>query len=319
MDKSGRPIIIKKKVVGHAGHHGGAWKVAYADFVTAMMSLFIVLWLMNSNAKVKEAVAGYFRDPAGVGKLAGTDKAGRDKTVEISKDNMEKLKEELQKALQAMPKFQSIQSQVAITVTNEGLRIELMESEKGTFFESGSAKPTEAAVDLLRRLAGELGKLPNRMLIEGHTDARPFVGGGAYSNWELSSDRANQARQLMQANGLQPGQVFQVRGFADQQLRKPKEPNDASNRRISVIVHYLNTADGNGEGQVPNAAPAGAAEGKPGAAPAAAAEAKPGTAPPAAPAAPAGKPANAPVGAGAPKPGAAPAAAAPTPADAKGK
>jgi chemotaxis protein MotB len=239
MEHAGRPIIIKKKAADHGGHHGGAWKVAYADFVTAMMSLFIVLWLMNSNAQVKEAVSGYFRDPAGIGKLAGTDKAGKDKTVEVQKDDMEKLKEDLQRVLQTMPKFQSIQKQIVITITDEGLRIELMEAESGTFFETGSQKPTEAGLDMLRGLAAELGKLPNRMLIEGHTDARPYVGTGTYSNWELSSDRANRARLVMETNGLRPEQVFQVRGFADQQLRNKDDPNDASNRRISVIVQYM--------------------------------------------------------------------------------
>jgi chemotaxis protein MotB len=248
---------------GHGGHHGGSWKVAYADFVTAMMALFIVLWLMNSNANVKEAVAGYFRDPAGVGKLAGIDRAGRDKTIEISKDDMQKLKEELQRALQTMPKFQSIQNQVAITVTNEGLRIELMETEKGLFFETGSPKPTKDGVDLLQRLAEELGKLPNRLLIEGHTDARPYAGSGTYSNWELSTDRANEARQLMQASGVRPGQVFQVRGFADQQLRNRNDPDDPANRRISVIVHYQNTGD-----RTPDAVPAPLASPTPAPAPA---------------------------------------------------
>lgn len=234
-----RPIIIKRKVAGHGAHHSSSWKVAYADFVTAMMALFIVLWLMNSNAQVKEAVAGYFRDPAGNGKLAGTDKAGTDKTVEVSKDNMENLKRELEKAIKALPKFQAMKDQISITVTSEGLRIELMETKAGMFFESGNAKATDVGVGLLRLLSGELGKLPNRLLIEGHTDATPYVSKGAYSNWELSSDRANQARQLMQATGLRAGQVFQVRGFADQQLRNVKDPNDPSNRRITVIVQYL--------------------------------------------------------------------------------
>jgi chemotaxis protein MotB len=239
-----RPIVLKKKVKGHGGHHGGAWKVAYADFVTAMMALFIVLWLMNSNAKVKEAVSGYFRDPAGVGKMAGTDKEGRDKTiVVVQKDNMEALKQEVQKTLAALPHFQEIKDLVAITVTREGLRIELMETESGMFFESGSPKPSETGVNLLRKLAAQLGKLPNRILIEGHTDARPFTGGGHYGNWELSSDRANQARVIMQAEGLRDGQVFQVRGYADQQLRDPKAPNNPSNRRISVIVQYQTPPD----------------------------------------------------------------------------
>jgi len=237
-EQKSKPIIVIKKKSGHAGHHGGAWKVAYADFVTGMMALFIVLWLMNSNAQVKEAVAGYFRDPAGTGKLAGTDKAGTDKTIEVSKDNMENLKHELEKAIKTLPKFQAMKDQISITVTSEGLRIELMETKAGMFFESGNARPTDVGVGLMRLMAGELGKLPNRLLIEGHTDAAPYVGSGAYTNWELSSDRANQARQLMQANGLKSGQVFQVRGFADQELRDVKNPTNPSNRRITVIVQY---------------------------------------------------------------------------------
>jgi chemotaxis protein MotB len=230
-------------VTQHAAHHGGAWKVAYADFVTAMMALFIVLWLMNSNAKVKEAVAGYFRDPAGNGKLAGTDKAGTDKTVEISKDNMENLKHELEKAIRTLPKFQAMKNQISITVTAEGLRIELMETKAGMFFQSGSAKATDVGVGLLRLLSEELGKLPNRVLIEGHTDATPYVTNGTYTNWELSSDRANQARHVMQTAGLRNGQVFQVRGFADQELRNVKDPSDPANRRITVIVQYLSQLD----------------------------------------------------------------------------
>lgn len=233
-----KPIIVIKKKGGHAAHHGGAWKVAYADFVTGMMALFIVLWLMNSNAKVKEAVAGYFRDPAGTGKLAGTDKAGTDKTIEVSKDNMENLKHDLEKAIKTLPKFQAMKDQISITVTSEGLRIELMETKAGMFFESGNARATDVGVGLMRLMAGELGKLPNRLLIEGHTDATPYAGGGAYTNWELSADRANQARQLMQASGVKAGQVFQVRGFADQQLKDAKNPNNPSNRRITVIVQY---------------------------------------------------------------------------------
>jgi chemotaxis protein MotB len=238
-DQKARTIIIRRKVAGHAGSHGGSWKVAYADFVTAMMALFIVLWLMNSNAKVKQAVAGYFRDPAGNGKMAGTDKAGTDKTVVVSKDNMSNLKHELERVIKTLPKFQAMKDQISITVTSEGLRIELMETKAGMFFESGNAKATDAGVGLLKRLSGELGKMPNRVLIEGHTDATPYVGNGTYTNWELSSDRANQARQLMQASGLRDGQVLQVRGFADQELRNVKEPTDPANRRITVIVQYM--------------------------------------------------------------------------------
>jgi chemotaxis protein MotB len=218
------------------GHHGGAWKIAYADFVTAMMSLFIVLWLMNSNAKVKDAVAGYFRDPAGLGKMSGTDKEGKNKTVEVPDDSLEKLKDQLERAIRNLPKFQSIKNQISINTTNEGLRIELMETDKGMFFRSGSPSPTQEGIDLLRRLAEQLGSIPNRIVIEGHTDSTPFVGDGTYSNWDLSSDRANEARRLMQADGLHENQVIAVRGFADQQLRNAANPNDPANRRISVIV-----------------------------------------------------------------------------------
>ncbi|MEO8592005.1 MAG: flagellar motor protein MotB [Candidatus Solibacter sp.] len=252
-----RPIIIVRKKGGHAAHHGGAWKVAYADFVTAMMALFIVLWLMNSNAKVKEAVAGYFQDPAGTGKMAGTDKNGTDKTIEVSKDNMENLKHELEKAIKTLPKFQAMKDQISLTVTSEGLRIELMETQAGMFFHSGNANPTDTGVGLLRLLSDELGKLPNRLLIEGHTDATPYASNGPYTNWELSSDRANLARQLMQASGLRSGQVFQVRGFADQQLRNVKDPYDAANRRITVIVQYLVPPAGTAPaGQMAGIAPA---------------------------------------------------------------
>jgi chemotaxis protein MotB len=234
-------IIIKKKVSGH-GHHGGAWKVAYADFVTAMMALFIVLWLLNSSAKVKKAVAGYFQDPTGKGRQIGSGEAGTGETLALAKDDMSLLKEKLAQAMKEIPEFQELNDQVQITVTGEGLRIELLETEKGMFFQSGSPQPSKTGVDLLTTMARELAKLPNDILLEGHTDAKPFAGDGKYSNWELSSDRANAARRLMQSSGLRPNQVVQVRGFADQKLRKPESPEDPSNRRVSIIVRYLHAA-----------------------------------------------------------------------------
>jgi chemotaxis protein MotB len=126
-----------------------------------------------------------------------------------------------------------------MTITAEGLRIELLESGTATFFQSGVSAPTESGQDVLIKLAQELGKLPNKVSIEGHTDSKPFASGVNYGNWELSSDRANAARRLMQQNGLGAQQVTQVRGYADQRLRKPKNPEDASNRRISLIVQYI--------------------------------------------------------------------------------
>jgi chemotaxis protein MotB len=236
---SSAPIIIIKKKGSHGGHHGGAWKVAYADFVTAMMALFIVLWLMNSSKQVQEAVGGYFKDPTGNSKMVGTDMRGSGDTFALSRDDMPKLKEELQKAIRHIDNFDSLKDQIQMTVTAEGLRIELMETESGTFFESGSPAPTANGRELLIALAQELGKLPNKVSIEGHTDARPYAGRGSYSNWELSVDRANATRRLMQENGVNADQVAQVRGYADQRLRKPDKPDDASNRRISVIVQYI--------------------------------------------------------------------------------
>ena len=239
-ENSAAPVIIIKKKQHHGGHHGGAWKVAYADFVTAMMALFIVLWLLSSSQKVQKAVASYFKDPTGNGKLMGSTMAGLGEGVSVTKDDMGHLKEKLEQAMKTMPQFQQMKDNVELTITNEGLRVELLETDKGMFFDSGNAHPTGRGEELLVRLAAELGKLPNTLLIEGHTDAKPYSGAGGYSNWELSADRANSARRLMQANGLGAAQVAQVRGFADQHLRNPQDPTNATNRRISVIVKYLN-------------------------------------------------------------------------------
>ena len=239
MDDDKQPIIVIKKKAGHGGHHGGAWKVAYADFVTAMMAFFIVMWLMNSNEKIKESVAGYFKDPDGQGKQSGSASAGAGEALNINKDNMSHLKEQLEEAMKKMPDFDQLKDQVSMTVTGEGLRIELLETERGMFFESGSSRPSQNGEELIVMLAKELGALPNHLLLEGHTDSKPFAGGGDYTNWELSADRANSARRLMENNGLRVGQVAQVRGFGDRSLRVPDDPLAASNRRVSVIVKYM--------------------------------------------------------------------------------
>ncbi|MGA8729369.1 MAG: flagellar motor protein MotB [Terracidiphilus sp.] len=233
------PSIIIKKKARHGGHHGGAWKVAYADFVTAMMALFIVLWMMNASKQVQEAVGGYFKDPRGQAKMVGTNKNGAGEFVVMKKEDMEKLKEQLLKSIHHLDPLDKLKNQIEITITQEGLRIELMESAKGTFFELGSAAPTPALRELLQVLSMELGKLPNKISIEGHTDSKPYSGNRQYDNWDLSSERANEARRLMQNEGVRSDQVSQVRGFADQRLRLPKQPEDPSNRRISMIVQYL--------------------------------------------------------------------------------
>lgn len=235
-------IIIVKKKGGHGGHHGGAWKVAYADFVTAMMALFIVLWLMGSSEKVKKAVAGYFNDPKGTANLLGTTMAGNG--IEVTQDDtaMKQLKQKLEEEIKSKKELEKLSKQIEITVTPEGLRIELLESKNGTFYESGSARLSDNGQELLELLAGELKTLPNTLLIEGHTDAAQYSTHGNYSNWELSADRANAARRLMQQDGVRQDQVTQVRGYADQMLRVKDNPFDPSNRRISILVKNENGA-----------------------------------------------------------------------------
>jgi chemotaxis protein MotB len=238
MDKT-RPIIILKKKGGHGGHHGGAWKVAYADFVTAMMAFFMVMWLMSSSKPVQEAISGYFKDPSGTAEKKGSIHVGSAENFNVTKDDMPKLKEEIEKKMKEMKDFDKLKNHVEITITSEGLRIELMESSSGTFFDSGRPELNADGHELVINLAQELGKLLNKLSIEGHTDSKLYAGSGPYGNWELSTDRANSARRLMQANGVRGDQVTQVRGFADQRLRNVKDPLDPANRRISVIVHYL--------------------------------------------------------------------------------
>lgn len=237
-----RPIIVIRKVVSHKGHHGGAWKVAYADFVTAMMALFIVLWLMNTSTKVKQAVAGYFQDPRSAQTRTGASHVGDAENLPIDKDNVEKLKERIQKAIQNQKDLEKLAKQVEITITPEGLRIELIENRNGTFFESGSAKLSESGQELLGMLAGQLKALPNHLLLEGHTDAQPYASDAAYTNWELSADRANAARRLLRTDGVRQDQISQVRGYADQMLRVKNDPYDPSNRRISLIVQWVQAA-----------------------------------------------------------------------------
>ncbi len=232
-------IIIVKKKAAHGERHGGAWKVAYADFVTGMMALFIVLWLMNASRQVQTAVGGYFRDPHGIRSMPGVAPVPTPPTALQTQQNMQKLKEQILRSIQRIDPLNKLKNQIEITITPEGLRIELLESAQGTFFKLGSPAPTPALQVLLKVLSPELGKLPNRISIEGHTDAKPYSGNQAYDNWDLSCDRANATRRIMLEDGLRSKQVSQVRGFADQRLRLPKRPFDPSNRRVSLIVQYL--------------------------------------------------------------------------------
>jgi chemotaxis protein MotB len=169
----------------------------------------------------------------------GTNQAGSGENFALTKQNMEQLKEQLQKSVKQITNFDKLKNQIQMTVTSEGLRIELLEASNSTFFESGSPSLSDNGKDLLLALSQELGKLPNHVSIEGHTDSNPYTGRADYGNWELSSDRANSARRIMQANGLRSDQVTQVRGYADQKLRVPANPLEPSNRRISLIVQYI--------------------------------------------------------------------------------
>ncbi len=255
-------IIIKKKK-GHGGHHGGAWKVAYADFVTAMMALFIVLWIVGQSNAVKEAISAYFKDP-GVftsgrygGVLQGVQKTATlpPPPVPLDKlaEEMEKLKGEagiLEKKIAAVPDFSQFRDKVKVSVTAEGLRIDLVEESEGLFFDIGKANVKPATVRLLKLIATHLGTLPNNVVLEGYTDARPYAGSG-YSNWNLSTDRANSSRKVLEENGFKQNQISEVRGFADRKLRTPDKPFDYSNRRVSILVVPSQTT-----AKAPAAAPA---------------------------------------------------------------
>lgn len=222
-------------------HRGGAWKVAYADFVTALMALFIVLWMMNSGTKVKQSVQGYFRDPKGYARQLGAGAGNSGEGLPVHSKNVREVQEQIETALRKMPEFRSIRNNVLFSVTGEGLRIDLLENEQGMFFITGNPTPTPAGEHLLEVLAGELDKMPNQLVIEGHTDARPFRNStlaSRYTNWELASDRANAARRILHTSGVRPEQVVETRGFAAQRLLDPSDPNNPRNRRISVVVKF---------------------------------------------------------------------------------
>jgi chemotaxis protein MotB len=217
--------------------HGGAWKVAYADFVTAMMALFIVLWLMNSSDKVKASVHGYFLDPKGYTRTLGAGPANSGEGLKMDRRSLPDLQKQIEQAMRKMPEFEKIKGNVLTSVTGDGLRIDLVETDQGMFFVTGNAAPTVAGQRLLETLGRELGRMPNPIVVEGHTDARPFRNtSNAYSNWELGADRANAARRLLNVYGVRREQVKEVRGFADQKLFNAQDPFDPRNRRVSVVV-----------------------------------------------------------------------------------
>jgi len=250
------PIRIIKKKVGHGGHHGGAWKVAYADFVTAMMALFIVLWIVGQSKQVKEYVANYFKDPGAFfsntkgggsfeySKIAAGDRNIIDDLLKREQDRLQQTGKEIMKNLEAKSGLEKLSKQIKMEMVKEGLRIELMEQSQSFFFDVGTAELKPEAREILRVIGREVSKLPNHIILEGHTDSRPYSREDGYSNYELSVDRANSARRVMVAAGMQPTQVDEVRGYADKVLRNRQDPYDVTNRRISVLIKYQEASVG---------------------------------------------------------------------------
>ncbi len=244
------PVRILKKKKGHGGHHGGAWKVAYADFVTAMMALFIVLWIVGQSKQVKQAVAGYFKDPIAYEKEVKKMKESQSvqpmneeqiqreiqRREEEEKKKLEEMGKQILRTISEDPRLEQLSQQIVVEPVKEGLRIELLDKSESFFFDIGTATLKPEAVKVLTIIAKEIGKLPNQIIIEGHTDSRQYSTIVGYTNFELSADRANSARRVLQVQGIRKDQITEIRGYADTRLRNKKDPYDVSNRRISIII-----------------------------------------------------------------------------------
>jgi chemotaxis protein MotB len=263
-----RPIIKKIKKKAHAAHHGGAWKVAYADFVTAMMAFFLVMWIVGLSESTRRAIAGYFREP-GVfeflttrgkpdrievmpsssqrqGDGSGTKGAENDMMKygrsgdEARQQQLTKLEKDVKDALTAVgagnPEARLLLESAGIEITEEGLRIELTETRDLAYFDIGGSRPRKVAREVFAALAPTLASLHATIVIEGHTDTRAFVRGSQKTNWELSVERANAARKLLLENGVAESQLASVTGYGDRRLRKKESPLDAANRRVSLVV-----------------------------------------------------------------------------------
>ncbi len=231
------------------GHHGGAWKVAYADFVTAMMALFIVLWIIGQSKEVKDYVGEYFIDPIAYNQKMKSGVLEKNKGTQLinklhpkqAEDEIAKFKrlaEKIKENLINKIQVKKLQNQIIIEIVKEGMRIELMESSEAFFFDIGTAKLKPEAEEILSVIAAELRRLPNHIILEGHTDSRPYASTDGYTNFELSSDRANAARRVLIKSGIDFGNIDQVRGYANTMLRNSQNSYDVTNRRISIIVKY---------------------------------------------------------------------------------
>jgi chemotaxis protein MotB len=248
-----RPIIIKKVAAGHGGHHGGAWKVAYADFVTAMMAFFMVMWIMGMDPQTKDLIQGYFQNPVGFKKGfgAGSNPLSQGNAVrhegartiavaprEFQRTRFQAAARKIRDRLAADEQLKSVAGNFDITVTNEGLRIEMTDAGSGDmFFALGSAVPRALAIRALTIIGEELREMHNPIIVEGHTDARQY-GTPNYTNWELSVDRANAARRVMLQTRVEPERFQEIRGHAERHLRFPDRPMDPANRRVSILLPF---------------------------------------------------------------------------------
>ncbi|MCV2359238.1 MULTISPECIES: flagellar motor protein MotB [Roseateles] len=276
-----QPIIIKRVKKGGHASHGGAWKIAYADFVTAMMAFFLLMWLLGSTTEGdKKGIADFFGSPLKVAMQGGSGSGdsssvvkggGKDLTRETGqvksgdveaqkrtfnlralkeeqrkaeRARLEELKDKVEKVLANNPQLSSLGGQIKLDMTLEGLRIQIADEEGRPMFDSGSAVVKPYMKQLLRELGSVLSEVPNRLTLEGHTDAQPFSAGDrGYSNWELSADRANASRRELSLGGLPEARTLRVQGLAASKLLDPKQPESPINRRISIIVMNRDAED----------------------------------------------------------------------------
>lgn len=268
--ENNQPIIIKRVKRYGGGHHGGAWKIAFADFATAMMAFFLVLWLMSSATPEQLiAIAGYFKDPVGfsdsgspyVIDLGGSPEMSPDQTLnpevkstpapdrvpvdadqqdaaaeQVEQDRLEMLLQELQTKINENPQLAKFKDQILFEITQDGLRIQITDAENRPMFDIGSAKLKPYFEDILLAMADTIKAVPNKVSISGHTDATPFVGNNGFGNWELSSGRANAARRALLAGGYPDQQVARVVGYASSALYDKEHPQNPINRRIDIVV-----------------------------------------------------------------------------------
>nr|WP_298376175.1 flagellar motor protein MotB [uncultured Halomonas sp.] len=263
MSGAHRPIIVKRKKVAKGGHHGGAWKIAYADFMTALMALFLVLWILaQADESELKTIAEYFRTPLPVA-MAGGDKNtastsaipgggpdpahinGEEERVDRrqetrTSDEQQRLidlERRIEAVIQSKPNLRDMRPQMRMSLTSEGLRIQLVDSDRRPMFERGSDRVAPYMSDILRAIAPVLNELPNRISLSGHSDNVPYVNGErGYSNWELSADRANASRRELVAGGLDSERLLRVAGMGSRVPLNETEANDAANRRISIVV-----------------------------------------------------------------------------------